>query len=91
MQTHNTADNISAPLTELNSAAEQTARRVLEKTRNATSHALEVASVKMERGQEIFNKGAQRSVDLLRRYPVESAVACLGAGFLVGKFLNRKN
>ena len=91
VQTQNVIDEVAKPLNDFSKNAEQAAKKVFEKTKSAASQALELSDDVIEDGEDLFNKGVQRSVSLFKQYPIESAVVCLGAGFLVGKFLNRRH
>lgn len=83
--------NVEGQIEDLSDAGEKTAKKVLAKTRRATAQAFEVTSDGLAQGQELIKTGYERSLDIFRKYPIESAVACLGAGILVGKMLNSRN
>lgn len=83
--------DVSTELNDAGKATERAAKKALGKTRDASAQALEVSADTLVQGQELMRNGYKRSLDLFRKYPVESAVACLGAGFLVGKILNSRH
>lgn len=95
METQNIFEESSIPnghdrALEVNAVTEATIKKVFEKTRNATNQALDIAEVKVVHGQELLKAISDRSIDLFRRYPVQSAATCLGAGYLFGKMLNSR-
>ena len=90
-QLNQVVGGIENHLDDAGEAGERTVKKMLSTTRRATAQALEVTKDKFADGQELMRTGYKKSLDLFRQYPVESAVVCLGAGFLVGKvFQSRK-
>lgn len=83
-------DNTSEQLGDLSAKVEETVRTIFEATRTAASRALKTSAETFEDSEELVQAGVQRSLTLVRKYPLESAVACLGIGFVVGKLLSNK-
>lgn len=72
---------------------EDTVKTIFETTRTATSKALKATQEKLEEtyeeNEDKINAGVERTVNLIKEYPVQSALACLGIGFILGKLLSR--
>lgn len=94
MQKDSTADNAAEAINDFSKDVEATVKTIFETTRAATSKALKATQEKMEETYEeneaAINQGVRRSLDLIKQYPLESAIACLGVGFLIGKLLGRQ-
>lgn len=90
-QLSNVVGDVGNQLNEAGKATEGKVNKALSKTREVTAQALEISADRLAQGQDLVRSGYKRSLDLFRKYPVESAVACLGAGFLVGKILNNRH
>lgn len=94
MQKDTTTDEAAELISELTQNVEATVKTIFETTRAATSKALKATQEKIEdtyeENEDAINQGVRHSLDLIKRYPLESAVACLGVGFLLGKLLGRQ-
>ena len=94
MQKDTTTSDTADAINEFSKDVEATVKTIFETTRAATSKALKATQEKIEEAYEenedAINQGVRRSVDLIKQYPLESAIACLGVGFLIGKLLGRQ-
>ena len=72
------------------SDANDAVKKMMKSSRRATAQAIEVTKDKWVEGQDILRTGYKKSLSLFRQYPIESAGACLGAGFIVGKVLQSR-
>ena len=66
-------------------------KTLFESTKTATMAAIENSKDKIEMGQDLLKDGVSKSVDLIKKYPIESAVAGFALGCLVGNLLRRRN
>lgn len=93
MQKDTTTDDTSEAVNELAKNVEDTVKTIFETTRAATSKALKATQEKIEEtyeeNEDAIGQGVRRSLDLIKQYPLESAIACFGVGFLIGKLLGR--
>lgn len=95
MQNESVANETTEAAHDLARNVEDTVKTIFETTRAVTSKALKATQEKLEEtleeNENAINVGVHRTLNLIKQYPLESAVACLGVGFLVGKLLNRPN
>ncbi len=87
----NQPNEVTEQLSEFSQKVEDAVKTLFETTRSVTSQALKATSDKFEGSEDAVSAGVQSSVNLIKKYPLESAVACLGVGFLIGKLLSNKD
>lgn len=81
----------SDPMADISKSVEQTVKSLFDTTLSAASKALQGSSETFEDGKQLVNQGVQRGVSLVRKYPLESAVVCLGVGYLVGRLVSKRD
>jgi hypothetical protein len=91
MQDNTTSAGSTSGATDLSDAVEQTIKTIFESTRSAALAALENSKDKLELGQDLMADGVDRSVSLIKKYPLEAAVASFALGCLIGSFLRRRD
>ena len=83
-QTANTAPDTSKVVGEV-------VKTLFESTKAATLSAIENSKDGIEIGQGLISDGVSKTVTLIKKYPIESAVAGFAAGCLVGLLLRRRD
>ncbi|MCX6126423.1 MAG: hypothetical protein NTV34_16945 [Proteobacteria bacterium] len=66
-------------------------KTLFESTKAATMAAVENSKDKIEMGQDLISDGVSKSVSLIKKHPIESAVVGFALGCIVGNLLRRRD
>ena len=78
-------------LSEAAKVVQETAEHILEFSRGAAASTEEGLKEKAVLVEKTLASGIKTSTDLIKKYPLESALVCFGVGCLVGSWLKNRD